>query len=77
MVLENCEKMLFNLRLFRNISKSIQESGEFLPVVLDTHHFECYKKLHPKEKFLDPSEYIPMVLETWTDKGIKPKFHVS
>ena len=48
-----------------------------VPVVLDTHHFECYKKLHPDESFKEPAEYIPFILDTWADKGIKPKFHVS
>ena len=77
LVLENCEKCYSILDCLEISAKVSRKSGEFLPVVLDTHHFECYKKLHPKEKFIDPSEYIPMVLETWTDKGIKPKFHVS
>ena len=54
-----------------------KQYGEYLPIVLDTHHFECYKKLHPDEEFMEPSEYIEMILETWTDKGVKPKFHVS
>ena len=48
-----------------------------VPVVLDTHHFECYKLLHPEEIFRDPSEYIPEILETWKKRNIKPKFHVS
>ena len=48
-----------------------------VPVVLDTRHFECYKKLHPEESFKDPAEYIPAILNTWKAKGIKPKFHVS
>ena len=48
-----------------------------IPLVFDTHHFECYKLLHKDETFLDASEYIPIILETWKPKGIKPKFHVS
>lgn len=77
LVLENCEKcysIIDCLKISNLVSKA---SGDKLPVVLDTHHFECYKKLHPKESFLDPSEYIELILETWTDKGVKPKFHVS
>ena len=46
-----------------------------MPVVFDTHHFDCYVLLHPEEEFLPASEYIPMILNTWGD--IKPKFHVS
>jgi hypothetical protein len=45
--------------------------------VFDTHHHECYKKLHPTETFKPVEFYIPLILETWKEKGIKPKFHVS
>ena len=48
-----------------------------IPVVFDTHHFECYKLLHPDKKFKPASYYIPLILETWERRGIKPKFHVS
>ena len=71
LVLENCEKCY-------SIMDCLELSAKTgVPVVLDTHHFECYKQLHPAENFRDPSEYIPMILESWTDKKIKPKFHVS
>ena len=33
--------------------------------------------MHPDEEFEDAEFYIPLVLETWTKRGIKPKFHVS
>ena len=71
LVLENCEKCYSIVDCLELWAKT------GVPVVLDTHHFECYKQLHPAENFRDPSEYIPMILETWTDKKIKPKFHVS
>ena len=48
-----------------------------IPVVFDTHHYACYCQLHPEEKFLPASEYIPRILESWKRRGIKPKFHVS
>ena len=48
-----------------------------LPIVFDTHHFECYKLLHPDEIFKPASEYIHDILETWRFQNIKPKFHVS
>ena len=31
----------------------------------------------PTEHFEDPSEYMADILETWTKRGIKPKFHIS
>ena len=71
LVLENCEK-----------SYSIKDCLEMneicgVPIVFDTHHFECYKLLHPDEIFKHPSEYIKDILNTWKQKDIKPKFHVS
>jgi|TARA_Y100000389_G_scaffold202185_1_gene246797 UV DNA damage endonuclease len=70
-VLENCEKN-FSIIDCLEVSKRIN-----IPVVFDTHHFECYKLLHPDEKFLEAKEYMKDVLETWSKRGIKPKFHVS
>ena len=71
LVLENCEKS-YSIEDCLRIHK---ETG--VPVVFDTHHFECYKKLHPDEHFKPPEEYIPLILDTWKKKDIKPKFHVS
>ena len=71
LVLENCEKyysIVDCLRIYKLTG---------IPIVFDTHHFECYKLLHPHEKFHDPEVYIPMILKTWKNKNIKPKFHVS
>lgn len=69
LVLENCEH-----------SYSIVDCLEMsdicgVPIVFDTHHFECYRSLHPNETFEEASYYIPSILKTWKD--IKPKFHVS
>jgi len=71
LVLENCEKSYSIIDCLR-----IHDMTG-VPIVFDTHHFECYKLLHPTEEFMDAREYIPMILETWKKKGIKPKFHVS
>ena len=48
-----------------------------VPVVFDTHHFECYKLLHPEEEFKPGEYYMPLILNTWKRKNVKPKFHVS
>jgi UV DNA damage endonuclease len=48
-----------------------------IPVVFDTHHFTCYKLLHPDEEFEKEEYYIPKILQTWKMKNIKPKFHIS
>lgn len=71
LVLENCEKC-FSIEDCLDISKKIN-----IPVVFDTHHFECYKLLHKDEEFKEGEYYIPLILETWNKRGIKPKFHVS
>ena len=71
LVLENCERS-FSIRDCLNISLKLN-----IPVVFDTHHFECYKLLHPEESFQPPENYIPDILKTWSNRNIKPKFHVS
>ena len=71
LVLENCERC-FSIVDCLDVSREIG-----IPVVFDTHHFECYKLLHPNEEFLDAGEYMPDILKSWTNRGIKPKFHVS
>ena len=71
LVLENCEKC-FSIKDCIQISKTIN-----IPIVFDTHHFDCYEKMHPDEKFKHPSYYISYILDSWKRRGIKPKFHVS
>jgi UV DNA damage endonuclease len=48
-----------------------------IPVVFDTHHHSCFKKIYPTIKMQETKYYIPLILETWNKKNIKPKFHVS
>jgi UV DNA damage endonuclease len=71
LVIENCEKS-FSVIDCLDISSRIN-----IPVVFDTHHFACYNLLHPTELFENADYYIPAILETWSNRGIKPKFHVS
>ena len=73
LVLENCEKS-FSIADCLNISKRVN-----IPVVLDTHHYDCFKHYHPEEipNIKPAADYIPDILESWKRKGIKPKFHVS
>lgn len=71
LVLENCEKC-FSIQDCLDISKEAN-----VPVVFDTHHYECYSILHPDETQMPPEDYIEEILETWKKRNIKPKFHVS
>ena len=69
LVLENCEKC-FSIEDCLRISKKVN-----IPVVFDTHHYECYNILHPENKMKPASEYIGEILDSWKRRGIKPKFH--
>lgn len=71
LVLENCEKN-FSIEDCLYISSKTD-----VPVVFDTHHYDCYNLLHPKDKMRPAAEYIPAILATWAKRDIKPKFHVS
>lgn len=71
LVLENCEKN-FSIEDCLIVSDKVN-----VPIVFDTHHYDCYNKLHPTEKFENPEYYIPKILETWNRRDIKVKFHVS
>ena len=71
LVLENCEKN-FSIEDCLEISEKID-----IPVVFDTHHFDCYKNLHPEEKFNPAGEYMEAIINTWKKRNIKPKFHIS
>ena len=71
LVIENCEKC-FSIEDCLIIAERIN-----IPIVFDTHHYSCYKKLHPEENFKEAGDYIPDILKSWEKRGIKPKFHVS
>ena len=71
LVLENCERC-FSIQDCLDIADKIN-----IAVVFDTHHYSCYKMLHLNEKLELPEYYIPKILDTWTKRNIKPKFHVS
>ena len=71
LVLENCEKC-FSIQDCLDIANHIN-----IPVVFDSHHYSCYKLMHPDVKIENERYYIPKILETWKRRNIKPKFHVS
>jgi UV DNA damage endonuclease len=71
LVLENCEKS-FSIQHCLQVSREVN-----IPIVFDSHHFNCYKLLHPDEPVEPPEYYIPQILNTWKSRNIKPKFHIS
>ncbi len=46
-----------------------------IPMILDTHHDQCYRMLHPDNGLEPVEEYLPEIVETW--RGAEPVFHVS
>lgn len=83
LVLENCEKSYSVLDCV-HISMLIEEKYGFpIPVVIDTHHDDCYKILAKQKKeptgecLPELSSVIPTVLKGWKKRGIRPKFHIS
>ena len=60
LTIENCEFQY-------NIKDCIQIAQECnIPVILDTHHFDCYNKKHELE--MDIDDYMEEVIETWGDR---------
>ena len=77
LVLENCEKS-YTVRNCITMSEMINEKyGFYLPIVVDSHHYTCYSKIHPSNPQEPMVDLIPLVLKTWTTRGMKPKFHIS
>lgn len=48
-----------------------------VPMVFDIFHYECYRQLHPNVKQKPINELMPDILNTWINRGIRPKFHLS
>lgn len=71
LVLENCEKC------FSIVDCLEVSAATGVPVVFDTHHFDCYQQLHPAERFEPPAYYMPAVIDSWHKRGMTPNFHVS
>jgi len=77
LVLENCEKC-YSVKDCLDISYAINNRyGFHVPVVVDSHHYDCYNILHPEDPFTEIDSYIPCVLETWYKRDIRPKVHIS
>jgi UV DNA damage endonuclease len=69
LVIENCERG-YNIRDCLNISKIIN-----IPVVFDTHHFECYNLIYPNEFKEIPENFLSEVIKTWKERTVV--MHVS
>lgn len=64
-VLENCE-MSYCIEDLLPISEELK-----VPIVIDFHHDDIFRSTECSSKYFD------RVFKVWTDRGIKPKVHVS
>lgn len=69
LAIENCEKC-YNARDCIHIA---QETN--IPMIFDTHHYDCYNKLHINEKTESVDELMDEIIESWDKKT--PLFHIS
>jgi UV DNA damage endonuclease len=67
LTIENCE-LQYNVEDCIDIADDCK-----IPVILDTHHFDCYNKAHETEYEID--DYMDQIVETWKDR--KMVTHVS
>lgn len=69
LAIENCEKC-YNARDCIHIA---QETN--IPMIFDTHHYDCYNKLHLNEKAESVEDLMDEIIESWDKKT--PLFHIS
>lgn len=67
--IENCEKC-YNICNCLEISEACK-----IPVILDSHHYNCYNWMHQTEKLESMDYYMPQIVESWGEHN--PLFHVS
>ena len=71
LVLENCEKS-YSTEDILGICEALD-----IPMVFDTHHYDCYNILHPDESQAKVKKLLPRIERTWTRRNIRWKMHVS
>lgn len=59
LALENCEKS-YSPRDCLDICKKVG-----IPMIFDTFHYDCYRKLHPDEELETPENLLPEIIATW------------
>jgi UV DNA damage endonuclease len=65
--IENCERQ-YNVEDVLYIAEETK-----IPVIFDSHHFDCYNLIHNTNFVAD--DYLPYIIETWGFR--RPIFHVS
>lgn len=67
--IENCEHS-YNIEDCLEISKRCN-----IPVILDSHHYQCYNILHPDNQINNIENYMEDVIKSWGERT--PLFHIS
>ena len=67
--IENCEKS-YSVRDCLDIAQACK-----IPVILDSHHYNCYCHYHPEYEQETPEELMDEVIESWASRV--PVMHVS
>jgi UV DNA damage endonuclease len=70
LAIENCERCYSTSDCLR-ISRACN-----IPVIFDTHHYNCYKQIKPSYD-IDVEILLPEIIDSWKRRGIKPVFHIS
>ncbi len=69
LAIENCEKC-YSVRDCLEIAQQAK-----IPMIYDTHHYNCYSILHPNEKQEDIQDMMDEIIESWGTKV--PLVHIS
>jgi UV DNA damage endonuclease len=68
-VIEHCERQ-YNVRDCLQIATECD-----IPVVFDTHHYQCYNQIYPGKFKEDPADFLLEIVKSW--KGKIPVMHIS
>ena len=71
LAIEHCERQ-YNLEDVIRISKECH-----IPVIYDSHHYSCYKKLHPEIKVKNQVDLFEDVIASWKGRNCNPLVHIS
>lgn len=69
--LENCEKG-YSAQDLLPLCEELN-----IPFILDFFHWQCYFYYHPTETQLSLAEILPRACQTWWNRELIPKFHLS
>ena len=69
--LENCERCYST----EDCLEICKKTG--LSLIFDVHHYNCTTEIYPDVQQKEAEKLIPLILQTWKDRGLKPYFHIS